>query len=260
MRRTLLLLSLVAAACTPRAAPPDPSEAVLPTFSPVDELAGGMESPSPATTGAPSSTAVPMTPGAAPTDPPGPHDAPARPGAPRTTPPAPQDDALTGTITDAGADVRAGTPLQDPPDSVDLRQLVLLRGAAGYEVRVEMAAPVPERREGERITNVATFYDVDGDGELDYQVYATSTPDGWGSAYFDHVRGETAYADDDEVDVTVEDGFVVMRFPLGHLGDATGLQWSAATQWGTFEELQTGTEARDRAPDDGRGVRWPGEA
>lgn len=165
--------------------------------------------------------------------------------------------SLTGAIDDPAGDVHAGTPLQDPPPHVDLRRLTLTRLADGFEVRVELDTSAPERRQGERITNVATFYDVDGDGELDYQVYATSTPDGWGSAYFDHVNGDARYADEDDVDVHVDDGALVMRFPLEHLGRAERLQWSAASQWGTFDELQTGTESRDRAPDDGHGVLWP---
>lgn len=251
------LSALLLAACTPSAPPAAPSDAVLPSFAPATELAGTAPTSAPASTPSdvPTAATATDTDAAAPSP-----VAPVPP--PATTPaPPPADEGAgvqpTGTITDPGGDVRAGTPLQEPPGYVDLRSLALTREEDGYEVRVELDAPAPERRDGERITNIATFYDVDGDGELDYQVYATSTPDGWGSAYFDHVAGESRYADDDEVDVTVEDGAVVMRFPLAHLGGADRLQWSAASQWGTFEELQTGTEARDRAPDDGHGVLWP---
>jgi hypothetical protein len=162
-----------------------------------------------------------------------------------------------GSIEDAAGDVQSGTPLQDPPAWVDLREVRLERLPDGFELTVEFDAPVPVRRDDERITNVATFYDVDGDGELDYQIYATSTSDGWGSAHYDHVAGRSRYGDDDGIDVTVEDGVLVLRFSASHLGQASRFQWSAATQWGTLAELEAGTDARDRAPDDGRAVLWP---
>lgn len=264
-RRCLLfglpLSVAVLVACAPTEAPTAPADAVLPSFAPASEVAEGPAAPG----SSPVVTDPSPTPGAPQSTRATPPRTPAGTGEDDVDGPAPDVDdggagdgeVVTGSIGDPTGDVRPGTPLQDPPRSVDLTGLTLTRDPTGYEVRVDLAGPAPQRRESERITNIATFYDVDGDGELDYQVYATSTDDGWGSAYFDHVRGGSAYADDDGVDVTVEDGAVVIRFPLGHLGGAEWLQWSAATQWGTFEELETGTEARDRAPDDGRGIVWP---
>lgn len=43
----------------------------------------------------------------------------------------------------------------------------------------------------------------------------------------------------------------VITFPLGDLERADSLSWAVGAQWGTLEQVASGTTSKDNAPDGG---------
>lgn len=54
-----------------------------------------------------------------------------------------------------------------------------------------------------------------------------------------------------------EGSTLVIAFPLGHLRRAETFRWAAGAEWGTYEQIASGTTASDNAPDSGV-ARFPG--
>ena len=106
--------------------------------------------------------------------------------------------------------------------------------------------------------NIASFYDVDGDGRIDFEVWANLAARGWGGSWFDNRAGAARYGDKAEVGITVAGDEVVLRFPLSHLGGLDRFRWALASEWGRYEALSTKATARDDAPDDDGAARFPG--
>jgi hypothetical protein len=111
---------------------------------------------------------------------------------------------------------------------------------------------VPQRQSDDRIVQVATFYDLDGDGETDYEVWASLADDGWGTSY--RTPDGARYGDDSGARARPEGDDLVITFPLSHLQRATSLSWAVGAQWGTLEQVASGTTSKDNAPDGG----WAG--
>lgn len=170
--------------------------------------------------------------------------------------PTPAPVQLVGSIPDASGDLR-GLGASQAPDHADLTQALLVRQGDRGTIRITFAGPAPESGEGEEILNVATYHDVTGDGRIDREIWASLTADGWGTSWHDLRTGESRYAADDEVEVAIEQGELVLTFPFSALADATASRWMAATQWGTGATLMAGDGVRDDAPDDRQGRRWP---
>ena len=105
--------------------------------------------------------------------------------------------------------------------------------------------------------NVASFYDLDGDGTIDYEVWANLNDTGWAGSYLDDKTRVASYNEESQVIVTVDGSDVVLRFPLAHLRGATTLRWSTASEWGRYETLSTDLAARDDAPDDDAPASFP---
>jgi hypothetical protein len=239
-----LLVAMATAGCTPHVAKPKGAKAVrpgsdlVPTFQP--------EAPS-ASTPAPATTAVPGR-GPSPTT-----ATTARAGAVGTTIP-PVGPPTMAAFTDPAGDVTP-SPLDPPPPWADLLGATLRRSSAGYELRVRLGggqAPA-HTTDDQHSMNIASFYDVDGNGSIDYQVWANLADDGWGPAWFDDAtpQGRNKFGAASGVVVAVEGDEVVFRFPLDHLGGAARLRWSIASEWGTYTTLSTPAAARDSAPDAG---------
>ena len=165
---------------------------------------------------------------------------------------------LEASVSDAVHDV---TPSVDPPPAwADLLDAHLTRSGSGFELRVRLGGGTAPQRasDSDHTMNIASFYDVDGDGEIDYEVWANVSSTGWGSSYFDDVHHRGGYQERSGVTVTPEGDAVVMRFPLSHLGQAARFRWSVSSEWGRYETLETLAAARDEMPDNSGSVPFPG--
>jgi hypothetical protein len=160
-------------------------------------------------------------------------------------------------IVDRAGDVTP-SPLDRPPAWADLLGARLTRRADGFELRVRLAGgSAPSSTDEAHTMNVASFYDLDGDGRVDFEVWANLASRGWGSSYFDDVHGSGDFQERSGVTVTTEGDEVVLRFPLTHLQRATRFRWSIASEWGRYEVLGTAASARDDAPDDDAAADFP---
>lgn len=160
--------------------------------------------------------------------------------------------ALSASVTDPSGDV-AGS-LTKAPEHVDLTGATLTRGADGFTLRVSFAGAVPAR-DAEKTENVASFYDVDGDGRVDFEVWATLADNGWSGSY--RFPDGARFGPDSRVSVHVDGRDVVLGFPLAHLRSARTFRWSVGAEWGSYEQVAAGATAHDTAPDQGV-VAFPG--
>lgn len=150
------------------------------------------------------------------------------------------------SVSDPTGDVR-GT-LTGAPPYADLTRAALTRGDA-FEVRVSFAGAVPQRQTDDRIVQVATFYDLDGDGETDYEVWASLSDDGWGTSY--RTPDGARFGEDSGARARPEGNDLAITFPLTHLQRAKRMAWVVGAQWGTLEQVASGTTSKDNAPDGG---------
>lgn len=183
---------------------------------------------------------------AAPTRPPAQVPAPVVPG------------ATTAAIVDRQGDLTP-SPADPPPPWADLVGGTLIRRADGFELRVRLGGgSAPSTTDKDHTMNIASFYDVDGDGRIDYEVWANLASGGWGGSWRDDRKRTARFGDRAEVAVTVAGDEVVLRFPLAHIGGADRFRWSLASEWGRYEVLGSLTTARDDAPDFDAAARFPG--
>ncbi|MPZ00366.1 MAG: hypothetical protein GEU97_20770 [Actinophytocola sp.] len=166
------------------------------------------------------------------------------------TPPPRTPTRTTATIEDATGDVE--WTVQRPPEYTDIATATLTRASDGYTLRLRFAAEVPQRQQDDdRTMNVASFFDVTGDGEIDYEIWANLADNGWGPSYRDRRHSEARFMADSDVQVAARGRSLVLRFPLGHLAGARTFQWATASEWGSYETIATAAAARDYAPDTG---------
>ena len=151
------------------------------------------------------------------------------------------------------------SPLDRPPAWVDLLGAHLTRAANGFELRVQLGGGhAPESSgDNDHTMNIASFFDVDADGKIDYEVWANLASGGWGSSYFDDVHHSGGYLERSGVTVTTEGDQVVVHFPRSHVADADHFRWSIASEWGRYAVIGTDQAARDQAPDDDGASAFP---
>jgi hypothetical protein len=175
-----------------------------------------------------------------------------------TTAPAPPSSGPEGTapalvtarITDRIGDATPSL-LDRPPAWADLAGATLTRSSSRYELRVRLGGgAAPQRTDGDHTMNVASFYDVDGDGNVDYEVWANVADSGWSGSWFDDRDGVSRYGEDAGVTWTAEGDAIVMRFDAAHVGNAKSFRWSVASEWGRYETLSSPTSSKDDVPDD----------
>ena len=87
---------------------------------------------------------------------------------------------LTASLSDPSGDVQGS--LTGAPEHVDVTGATLTRGADAFTLRVSFAGAVPAS-DTDKTENVASFYDLDGDGQIDYEVWATLADNGWSGSY-----------------------------------------------------------------------------
>jgi len=240
----LFLAPLAVGACSDDDDPPPAPAALEPSFDPAGGSAGVT-----ASTVAPSLDSTPTTA-------PGTGGAPAAGAGGGTATPAVHVDRAS--IGDPAGD--ATPALADrAPAWADVTGAVLERSGDQLRLQVAFAAPVPDRSaDGDHTMNVAAFVDVDGDGEIDYEVWGNLADTGWGSAWYDDTSGAARFGEDSGVAASVEQGSLVLRFPATHVGGAASFRWSVATEWGRYEAIGTVAAARDDAPDADGAAPFPG--
>mgnify|MGYP000498179064 CR=1 FL=1 len=244
-----MAVALVAGACAPKGADAPPERASglsTPTFAPSPTTTGSAGS-----SGTPPPTGTGSTPSSSPANP--------GPGGSGGTPTSSSSgDAAASTVSDPVGDLTP-SPADRPPAWADLRGATLRRAGSQMELAIDLGGAAPARGpDPDHTMNIASFYDLDGDGAIDAEVWVTLADDGWGGAYFDDRARTSAYAAKSQVQARVEEGRLVVRFPVGHLRDATVFRWSLASEWGRYEVIGTDLAARDDAPDDDGAVGFPG--
>jgi hypothetical protein len=159
-------------------------------------------------------------------------------------------------VTDPAGD--ATRALGGQPGWADLTGAELTRHEEHLELRVRFGDRAPSSSgSSDRTMNVALFADVDGDGRVDYELWANLADGGWDGSWFDDRTGAAAFADDAAMNVGVEDGELVVKFPPHYVGMADRFRWSLASEYGTYALLGTTQTARDDAPDDDQAVSFP---
>lgn len=184
---------------------------------------------------------------------------PAKPARSRSAMPVHADPAAADPapvrISDPAGDL--STSLEGPPSSADVLAVQLDRTGDVVEVRTTFAGQVPTRTEGAKGMNVASFYDVDGNGIVDYEVWVSLADNGWGTGHLDRRERESSFGPSTGIEVSVRGDTLVTRFRLDRIGGVERFRWSAASEWGSYESMAASTSARDYAPDEGA-VRYPG--
>ena len=161
----------------------------------------------------------------------------------------------TAAFEDPAGDASA---LEGAPAWTDVLGARVTLSRSGYELRVRLAGGVaPDRATDDNTMNVACFFDIDGDGTIDHEIWANLGPDGWGASYYDDGTGEARHGEESFVTVTPESDEVVVRFARLHLEDAESFRWSVATEWGPYVGIGTASMARDQAPDAGGAASFP---
>ncbi len=172
-----------------------------------------------------------------------------------TTTGGPSGDRPSATITDPVGDA---TPADGAPRWADLAGAMLVAEESYLELRVRLGDPAPTSSgSADRTMNMAAFVDVDGDGQIDYELWANLADGGWDGSWFDNRTGAAAFSDDAAMDVVVDGSELVVRFPPDYVGGAEAFRWSLASEYGTYALLGTSDTARDDAPDDDRAVAFP---
>lgn len=161
------------------------------------------------------------------------------------------------TVRDPSGDVGGGGGVEQAPASADIVAVSLRRRGDVVEVRTTFAAAVPSRQSGSKGMNVASFYDVDDNGIVDYEVWASLADDGWGTGHLDRRQEKATFGPSTGIRVSVDGDTLVTRFSVERIGGADVFRWSAASEWGSYESMASSTSARDHAPDDGA-VDYPG--
>jgi hypothetical protein len=156
---------------------------------------------------------------------------------------------VTARITDRIGDATPSL-LDRPPAWADLAGATLTRSGNQFELRIQLGGgTAPQKTDSDHTMNVASFYDVDGDGNVDYEAWANVADSGWSGSWFDDRNGVSKYGADAGVTWTPEGDAIVMRFDAAHVGNAKSFRWSIASEWGRYETLSGPTSSKDDAPD-----------
>ena len=171
------------------------------------------------------------------------------PATPTTSAPA-LASAGSAAITDSRGDVSG----LGAPAYVDLTGATVSRAGDRFRVRIDVGAPLPSRKTDDRTMNVGCFVDTDGDGRIDYEMWANLSDSGWGTSY--RYPDGARFGSSSGVTVTVSGATLTLGFPADHVGGASSFRWATGAEYGTLEQVGSGTTAQDLAPDRGA-VEFP---
>jgi len=161
------------------------------------------------------------------------------------------------SVDDPVGDATGGLD-DDPPAWTDLAGARLVRNGDAYGLSVRLGGgTVPQRAPDGRTMNVATFFDIDGDGTVDQEIWVNLGPEGWGAAYYDNTDRTGGFGDDSNVTVIVRDQSLELVFPDVLLDRAERFRFSLASEYGALDVLGSDYARRDDAPDGGEVVSFP---
>lgn len=158
----------------------------------------------------------------------------------------------TASLTDPAGDVRSTL---GAPSYVDVVGADLVRADGRFTLKVALNGAPPGALSGGKTMNLASFVDVDGDGRIDYEMWGNLADSGWSGSYR-HPDG-AKFGRTSGVDVHASGRAVVISFPASHVGGADSFRWSVAAEYGSYEQVASGTTATDYAPNSGA-VAFPG--
>ena len=174
-----------------------------------------------------------------------------------TTTSSPDAAPVTASVTDPVGDLTP-SPLDPPPPWADLVGADLTRDASGFTLAIHLGGGrAPSDTDSTHTMNIGSFYDINGDGQVDEEVWANLSSNGWSGAWFDDQR-RAALVHDSRITITVAGDAVVLRFPLDRVAKATTFRWSVASEWGSYASVGTVAAARDDCPDNDQPVSFPG--
>ncbi len=208
----------------------------------------------PTTAGAAAATTTSTTTGGATGDP----DQPAGSGAPTTEPTTTTVLRQSVTVQDPADDAVGGVGT-DPPPWSDLAGAVLRRTGDAFSLSIRLGGgAAPQSASGNATMNIASFYDIDGDGAVDYEIWVNLGADGWGPTWFDDANHHAAAGPDSSVTVQVQGDSVVLLFPDVLLASAPTFRFSLASEYGEVSTIGSAFARRDDVPDGDRAVAFPG--
>jgi hypothetical protein len=144
---------------------------------------------------------------------------------------------------------------QDPPAWADLAGATLERQDNAYRLTVRLGDTAPETAPGAATMNVATFFDVDGDGGIDHELWVNLGEGGWGPVWYE---GDRAYPGEaSNVTMIVEGDEVRLLFPDVMLDQPERLRFSVASEYGELDVIGSSYAHRDDAPDGDQAVAFP---
>jgi len=143
----------------------------------------------------------------------------------------------------------------DPPRWADLAGVSLERQGNAYRLVVRLGDAAPESAPGAATMNVATFFDVDGDGGIDHELWVNLGPDGWGPTWWTGDRAHPGEASN--VTVAVEGDELRLLFPDVMLDQPDRFRFSLASEYGDLEVIGSSYAHRDDAPDGDQAVSFP---
>jgi hypothetical protein len=159
-------------------------------------------------------------------------------------------------VRSSGGDDPIGdrTASADPaPAWSDLAGAHLDRGQSSLTIRVRLAggAAPASAPSTDHSMNIAVFFDVDGDGAVEHELWLNLADDGWYPGVFRPAsEGRNEFGSRSGVTTSVDGDEVVAIVPSSALPVSGRFRWSVASEWGRQEVLGTGLAARDDVPDD----------
>jgi len=168
--------------------------------------------------------------------------------------------ASPATSTDAGGTTApAGPQTADTADSTgDVKGLgapsfadltgAMLTSDGGYSLVVTTAAALPASST-DKTMHVIFFADVDGDGQIDHENWATLADNGWSGAW--RYPDGAKFGGESGIHVTVSGSRLTMTFPADHVGNADHFRWLVGAEYGSDAQMASGTQSSDYAPDNG---------
>ena len=155
-------------------------------------------------------------------------------------------------VGDATPGIGAGTP----PSWTDLAGGSLERRGNAYRLTARLGGEAPKTGSGAETMNVASFYDTDGDGSVDYEIWVNLGPNGWGPVWYDD-SGNAKPGESSNVNVVVAGNQVQLLFPDVMLDKPDRLRFSLASEYGPVAVLGSSSARRDDAPNRNQAVSFP---
>jgi hypothetical protein len=160
------------------------------------------------------------------------------------------------SFDDPVGDATPGVGTDDPPPWTDLAGGSLERRGNAYRLTIRLGGEAPQTAPGRETMNIASFYDVDGDGSIDYEIWVNLGREGWGPVWYDD-QGNAAPGEDSNVTVVVDGDEVRLLFPDVMLDTPDRLRFSIASEYGELSTIGTDLARRDDAPDNDQSVALP---